>query len=144
MAEAIRKVLDHIVDHYAVRDDQKEIDLNAPPMESGADIESDKQHVARREEDRADELADAFRQGLLLAHRARAAGQDQILLDDRIPAQDRLADALIQFLVRHDLATSRAEETEPMHYIYAVAVDWDRLQGVARAANVDLAQALAP
>ncbi len=143
MAEAIRKVLDHIVDHYAVRDEQKEIDLNAPPMESGADIESDKQQVARREEDRADDLAEAFHRGLLLAHRARAAGQEQILLDDRHPELDRVADAMIQFLVRYDLATSRSEETEPMHYIYAVAVDWDRLQTVARAVNVDLAQALA-
>jgi len=142
VAEAIRKLLDHIVDDYAVRDDQKEIDLNAPSMESGADIEADKQQVARREEDRADELADAFHRGLLLAHRARAAGEEQILLDDRHPDQDRVADAMIQFLVRHDLASSRSEETEPMHYIYAVAVDWDRLQTVARAVDVDLARAL--
>ena len=142
MPDRIRRVLDHIVAQYVVRDEQKDIDLNAPPTESGADIESDKRDAARREADRAGELADAFRRGLVLAHRARAAGQGEIALDDRDPAQDRMADALIRFLVSFDLAASRTEETEPLHYIYHVAVDWPRLTEVARAVEVDLDRAL--
>jgi len=138
----IRKVLDHIVATYAVRDEQRDIDLNAAPSESGADLESEKREAARREIERADELADAFRRGLTLAHAARTVGQTEVALDDRDPGQDRVADALIQFLVRHELAASRTDETGPLHYVYHVAVDWDRLTAVAREADVDLARAL--
>lgn len=142
MPDRIRRVLDHIVAQYVVRDEQKDIDLNAPPSESGAAIESDKRDAARREADRAGDLADAFQRGLVLAHRARAAGHGEIALDDRDPAQDRMTDALIRFLVSFDLAASRTEETEPLHYTYHIAIDWDRLAEVARAADIDLERAL--
>ena len=142
MPDRIRQLLDHIVAQYVVRDEQKDIDLNAAPTESGEEIESDKREAARREADRAGDLADAFREGLVLAYRERAAGRPEIALDDRQPAEDRMADALIRFLVSYDLAASRTEETEPLHYVYHVAVDWDRLTEVARAAGVDLDQTL--
>ena len=142
MPDHIRQVLDHIVAQYVVRDEQKDIDLNAPAAEPGDAIESDKRQAARREADRAAELADPFRQGLILAYRARVAGRAEIALDDRDPAEDRIADALIRFLVSFDLATSRTEESEPLHYVYHVAVDWDRLREVAGATGVDLDRAL--
>ncbi len=138
MPDRIRRLLDYIVVQYVVQDEQKDIDLNASPAEPGAAIESDKREAARREADRAGELADAFREGLILAHRERVAGRPEIALDDRQPEEDRMADALIRFLVSFDLAASRTEETEPLHYVYYVAVDWDRLDDVARAAGVDL------
>lgn len=138
MPDRIRQLLDHIVDQVVIRDEQKDIDLNAPPTESGEALESDKRAAARREADRAGSLADAFRHGLLAAHRARLAGQAEIALDDRQPDEDRMADALIRFLVSFDLARSRSEATEPLHYIYHVAVDWDALGGVARGAGIDL------
>jgi hypothetical protein len=140
--DRIRRLLDHIVAQYVVRDEQKDIDLNAPSTESGEELESEKREAAQREASRAGELADPFRQGLVLADRARAAGRAEIALDDRRPDEDRIADALIRFLVSFDLATSRTEESEPLHYVYHVAVDWDRLGEVARAAGVDLDQAL--
>jgi hypothetical protein len=65
-----------------------------------------------------------------------------LVLDDRDPEQNQEADALIGFLVSHDLASSRAEETEPRHYRYYVAVDWDRLAAAASAAGIDLDQTL--
>ena len=142
MPERIRRVLDHIVANYVVSDEHKDIDLNAAPTESGADIDAEKRDAARREAERAGELADPFRAGLAQAFLAAEAGQAEIALDDRDPEQDRRADALIRFLVRYDLASSRTEETDPMHYVYHVAVDWDRLRGVARAAEVDLDAAL--
>lgn len=142
MADRVRKVLDHIVAQYVVRDEQKDIDLNAAAAEPGDAIASEKRQAARREGDRADDLADAFRQGLLLAYRSRAAGQPEIALDDRDPAEDRIADALIRFLVSFELAASRTEESEPMHYVYHVAVDWDRLVQVAHETGVDLDEAL--
>lgn len=142
MADRVQTVLDYIVNQYVVRDEQKEVDLHAAPSESGADIEADKKVAVRREADRADDLADSFRRGLVLAHQARANGQDELSLDDRDPEQNQLADALISFLVRYDLAASETEEIEPLHYRYLISVDWDRLGDVARAADVDLDRAL--
>ena len=142
MADEVRKLLDYIVAHYVVRDEIKSIELDATPREPGEVIEQDKKDVVRREEDRAASLADAFARGLALAHGGRSLGQTEVVLDDRDPEQDRMADALIRFLVSHDMAASRTEETEPRHYTYHVAVDWDRLADVAREADVDLERAL--
>ena len=142
MADDVRKLLDHIVAQYVVRDELKSIDLDAPAQEPGAVIEADKKEAVRREEDRAASLADAFARALALAHGGRSLGQTEVVLDDRDPEQDRMADAMIRFLVSHDLAASRTEETEPLHYTYHVAVDWDRLADVAREADVDLDRAL--
>jgi hypothetical protein len=143
VAEPIRKLLDYIVVNYAVEDEQLDIDLNANAVETGHEIETEKREVAEREIERADELADAFTQGLVAAYRARKQGQNEIVLDDRDPEENRMADALIGFLVSFDLAESRSEETEPMHYRYSVAVKWDRLSSVAGQAGVNLEQALA-
>ena len=142
MADEVRKLLDHIVARYVVQDELKNIDLDASAQEPGAAIEADKREAIRREEQRAHSLADAFARGLMLAHGGRSLGQDELVLDDRDPEQDRMADALIRFLVSHDLASSRTDETEPMHYTYYIAVDWDRLGEVAREAEVDLERAL--
>lgn len=142
MPDRIRRVLDHIVAQLVVTDEQKDIDLNAAPTEPGDAIESDKREAARREIDRAGDLAEWFRAGLIRAHQARARGGAEIALDDRQPDEDRMADALIRFLVSFGLAGSRTEETEPLHYVYYVAVDWDRLGKVAAAAGVDLDVAL--
>jgi hypothetical protein len=49
-----------------------------------------------------------------------------------------MADALVHFLVGPGLAESTTRETEPMHYVYTVAIDWHELNAVAKAANVDL------
>ncbi|MBA2521318.1 MAG: hypothetical protein H0V24_16800 [Chloroflexia bacterium] len=144
MAGTIRELLDYIVVHYAVEDEQKDVDLNASAVESGSEIESEKRDVAQREIDRAEELADPFARGLVAAYRASQAGATEIVLDDRDPEENRMADALIGFLVSYELATSRTEETDPMQYRYFVTVNWDRLQPVARAAGVDLTSALAP
>ena len=142
MADEVRRLLDYIVAQYVVRDEVKSIELDAPPREPGEVIEADKKEVVRREEGRADSLADAFARGLRLAHGGRALGQREVVLDDRDPEEDRMADALIRFLVSHELAGSRTEETEPMHYAYHVTVDWERLGKVAREAEVDLERAL--
>ena len=74
---------------------------------------------------------------------ARASGKHEIRLDDRDPEQNAIADALIAYLVRFDLAESRSEETEPGHYDYFISVDWDPLYRVAESAGIDLPAALA-
>ena len=142
MPDRIRALLNDIVTHYVVRDEQKDIDLNAPASEPGGELESEKRQAARREVERADELADAFHHGLVLAYRNWTTGAGALALDDRRPAENEIADALIGFLVSYDLAESRSEETEPMHYTYHVTIDWERLGAVADAANIDLRRTL--
>lgn len=132
MADDLRKLLDHIVRTYVVRDELIAIDLEASASDRGESIESDKKRAARREFDRADDLADAFARGLSQAQ----AGL--IVLDDRDKRENQIADALIQFLVRADLATSRAVELEPNHYRYRILIDWPKLVSVARDAGIDL------
>ena len=143
MAEPIRELLNYIVVQFAVKDEQIDIDINANAVEEGDEIAAEKQEAARREMARADDLEDAFTKGLLAAYRAKQAGQNELVLDDRDPDENRMADALIGFLVSFELAESRSEETESMHYQYTITVDWDRLRAVAVNAGVDLNRALA-
>ncbi|MEJ7762618.1 MAG: hypothetical protein WKF80_07465 [Thermomicrobiales bacterium] len=143
MADEMRRLLDHIVEHYVVRDEVKTIDLDAPPREPAEVIDAEKRDVVRREQERADELADAFAHGLARAHHRNEIGGHELALDDRKPEEDRMADALIRFLVSHDLASSRTEETVPLHYTYYLQIDWDRIAGVAGEAGVDLDRAIA-
>lgn len=136
MADDLRKVLEHIVRTVVVRDELVAIDQDATASDAGAAIESDKRRAVRRELDRAGDLADAFSKGIARAN----AGL--IVLDDRKPDENQIADALIHFLVRTDLATSRAVETEPNHYRYRILINWSKLESVARDAGVDLNHAV--
>jgi hypothetical protein len=138
VAERVRTVLDYITSRYLVREDLRSIDFDAASSESGEAIDADKREAIKREKARADDLADPFREGLILAYRARQAGEREIALDDRDPNENAIADALIFALVRTDLAASISEETEQYHYVYRIAVDWDRLFEIATAAGVDL------
>jgi hypothetical protein len=136
VADDLRKVLDHIVRTYVVRDELVSIDQEASASDRGESIESDKKRAVRREFDRADELGDAF---------CRGVGRSQsglIVLDDRDKEENQMADALIHFLVKTDLATSRAVETEPNHYRYRILINWSKLETVARDAGVDLDSAV--
>ena len=116
--------------------------LAAALRESGHEIVSDQQEAVRREESRADDLAPAFAQGLARAWRRAKLGGNELSLDDRNPEENRIADALIGFLVSYDLAASRSIETDANHYVYAITIDWSRLGDVARDAGIDLSQAL--
>lgn len=134
MADDLRKLLDHIVRTFLVHDELVSIDLEASASDRGESIDSDKKRAVRREFDRADDLADAFLKGVTRAE----AGL--IVLDDRDKSENQIADALIHFLVRSDLATSRAVELEPNHYRYRILIDWPKLESVARDAGIDLNQ----
>jgi hypothetical protein len=136
VADDLRKVLDHIVRTLVVRDEMVSIDQEATASDGGASIESDKRRAARREHGRADDLADAFCRGIAQSR------SGLIVLDDRKPDENQMADALIHFLVRMDLATSRAVETEPNHYRYRIIINWSKLESVASDAGVDLNQAV--
>ncbi|MFL5758793.1 MAG: hypothetical protein ACJ789_03590 [Thermomicrobiales bacterium] len=142
MNQESRKLLDYIVSHFVLHDELVSIDLDASASEAGDSIETEKRQAARRDHARADELAGAFAEGLARANDSRAAGQDELTLDDRDPKQNQIADALIQFLVSHHLAASRSEPTTEYHYVYSIAVDWEKLGEVANAAGIDLERAI--
>lgn len=144
MANDVQKLLQHIVHHYIARQEAIELDRDASAAEPGAAIAADKRRIVKDEEHRADELHDAFRDGLRRAHDARRAGGNAISLDDRKPDENNQADALIHFLVRSQLATSTSRETDQHRYIYTIAVDWDALERVAGEARVNLKSVLGP
>lgn len=142
MADALDRVLDHIVRQYLVRDEVRTIDLDASAAEPGEGLEAEKREAAAREIERAQDLRAPFAAGLRRAAAAHAAGHPAIALDDRDPEHDRLASALVHALVRTGLATSHADETEEHHYVYRLTVDWAALRSVATEAGVDLDEAL--
>ena len=131
MADAFADLLDLIVRDYAIPDAQKDIDLNASVDEPAAVIEADKQLIVTESTERARQLFPSFRTGLVLAFEAQGVGKHEIRLDDRDAEQNAIADALIAYLVRFDLAESRSEETEPGHYDYFISVNWDALYQLA-------------
>lgn len=132
----MRKLLDHIVRTYVVRDELVSIDQEASASDRAESIESDKRRAVRREMERADELSDAFTRGITRSN------SGLIVLDDRVQEENQIADALIHFLVKTDLASSRAVETEPNHYRYRILIHLDKLEAVAREAGIDLGNAL--
>ena len=142
MIDEVRRVLEFIVSQYVVRDEVRTIDRDASVIPDGQSIEADKQQAVRRESDHANALAEPFNSGLILAWRRASRGGVELLLDDRIQQENAIADALIQFLVRFDLATSRTEETDPLHYTYYISVNWDRLFHLAASNDIDLRGAL--
>jgi hypothetical protein len=138
VADETEKLLRYIVRTFLARQEVLEIERDAKAEIDAGDIVADQQRAIRDEEQRAEELGDAFRAGLLRADAARRAGGNAISLDDRKEEENRQADALIHFLVRSDLASSTTRETDPHQYIYTIAVDWDALHRTARDARVDL------
>ena len=138
MPDDLQRLLRHIVYHVIAHEEAKDIERDATAIDSVTDVAASQRRVFRDEEQRAEDLAVPFRDGLRRAVAAGKAGGNAISLDDRDPAEDRIADALIHYLVGAGLATSTTRETEEHHYIYTIAIDWEKLADVARQANVDL------
>ncbi|MFN8660646.1 MAG: hypothetical protein U0075_02070 [Thermomicrobiales bacterium] len=143
VADAFSALLDAIVRDLVIVDLQKDVDLNSAPEIDGSVIEAQKTEIAATSEARAADLEGAFREGIVLAYEAQQTGHAEISLDDRQAEQNAIADALITYLVRYDLAESRSEETDPGHYIYFVSVTWSSLYQFAEANGLDLPAALA-
>lgn len=139
--DGLDQLLQWIVQHHVIDDSQKDVDLNAAASDD--DLMGEKSEIATRAWERAVVLRDPFRAGLAQADAARDSGITAIELDDRDPAQNAIADALIQLLVPYGLAESSSRETDPMHYVYSVSVDWPALEAVATEAGVDLDRAIA-
>jgi hypothetical protein len=142
VADDVEKLLRFIARRYLAREEALEIERDASAADEGHDIVAGQRRAIQSEEQKASDMAAAFREGLQRAEAARRAGGNAISLDDRKVDDDRMADALIHFLVRSDIATSTTRETEQHRYIYTIAVDWDALDRVARQARVNLGEVL--
>jgi hypothetical protein len=140
----LRDLLDYIVDRYANVDNARRIDLDANAPLTGQELEADKAAAADREHDRAGDQAAAFAAGLERAWERARNGGDAISLDDRDPGQNAMAAALIGYLVRFDLARSESRDVGDNHYIYDIAVDWDRLREVVAASGQRLDDLFTP
>jgi hypothetical protein len=141
VANGIRKLLSHIVRHYTGPEEVKEVERDAPGL-AGVDLDEERSRALKEEQQRASNLDGAFRAGLQRARSASKAGGDAISLDDRDSEENQIADALVHFLVGPGMAVSKTRQTAPQHYTYTIWVDWERLEEVAREADVDLDQAL--
>lgn len=135
MNRGLRELLTYIVDRYATAANARRIDLDANAEIPGDEIAAGKAAAAEREHDRASEQAAAFAAGLERAWQRARHGGATISLDDRDPEQNAMAGALIDYLVRFDLARSDSRDVGANHYVYDIAIDWDRLREVAAASG---------
>ncbi len=142
MADGLERLLEYLVGREIVGQEEKNVQLNVGPREPGETVAADRRIVHERDRHRVTELGPAFAEGLRRAYDARRAGRPELILDDRHNDENAIADALVQFLVRPDLAASHSEQTEPNHYRYHFTIDWPQLATLAAEAGIDLDQEL--
>lgn len=139
MDARLRQLLDTIVNSYEVPMEEKAAELGNPAahqMGEDSPDEADREVGARA---RADDLAESFALGLQAAVQA---GSAPLRLSSADAIQNRIADAMIQLLVRPGLATVHEEESGVDQYHYDVTVDWPALRRVAAQAGINLEEAL--
>jgi hypothetical protein len=135
----IRKILDYIISHSVAPEEEKIADLDATSRVPQERIEEISTEVVDQEKEAAARLLPHFAAGLLAAARNRNA---PLPLDDRDPAQNAMADALIRFLVKPGLATVETADAGAGHYTYQVTLDWAALERMAQGAGLNLNEAL--
>jgi hypothetical protein len=94
------------------------------------EMRSNQARLAREEREEARRELGSFRAALEDA-RARGGELGEVPYDAADRAQDDMADALIQYLVRPGYAEVRTEEPSPGRYVYHVRVDWAKLRKLA-------------
>ena len=135
----MRKLLDYVINHRLAPIEEKMADMERTSRVPEERIEEISATTVEHEREAAARLLPAFAAGLRAAAINRGG---PLLLDDRNPAQNGIADALIRFLVKPNMATVETEEMGPEHYAYRVTIDWAALERVAQAADVDMEEAL--
>jgi len=143
VADGVERLLNVLIDREILRLEEKNVELTAGPRVSAETVDANQHIEADRERQRVSDLGGAFAAGLRRAYAAQQSGESEIALDDRRLDENAMADALVQFLVRPQYATSQTDQTEPNHYVYRIAVDWAHLSRLADEAGIDLRAALA-
>jgi hypothetical protein len=140
----MERLLNVLIEREILRVEEKNVELTAGPRVPATTVDANQSIEADREHQRISDLGGAFAAGLRRAYAAQQSGAGEIALDDRRQDENAMADALVQFLVRPHYATSQTEPSEPNHYVYHIAVDWERLHRLADEAGIDLRAALVP
>ena len=138
MADGLDRLLHALIEREILRVERKNVQMTAGPNVPAETVDANQLIEIERERHRAAELGPAFADGLRRAHAAHQSGGDDLALDDRRADENAIADALVQFLVRPQMATSHSEQTEPNHYLYHITVDWPRLGQLASEIGMDL------
>lgn len=134
MAGDARRLLDHIIRTRLHRVELWQAELDATAENSDTLLDS-VQRIEQRQREAARTLAGPFATGLGRAARHLAA---PLVLDDRQPEENTIADAMILFLVKAGLATVTSDSVGAGHYRYQVMIDWPAIDAVAREAGVSL------
>jgi hypothetical protein len=108
-----------------------EAERQATSRRSLAELQQDQERAARDELAGARRELDTFRAAIQDAWTRGADGQAEVPYRSSEAAEDRLADVLIQYLVRPGYAEVRTDEPSPAQYVYNVRVDWPRLRELA-------------
>ena len=107
-------------------------ELQATSRRSLAELQEDRQRVARDELAEARRELDEFRSAISdVRTRGGNDGRAEVPYDSRDSAQNQAADVLIQYLVRPGYAEVRTDEVGPEDYVYYLRVDWVRLRELA-------------
>lgn len=118
---------------YKVRDETISIEANSTSRRDMADVKREERDIAEDEMQRVSDAVPMIADALRLTRPANGA---EVPFDSRDAEQDRLAGALIEYLVATDFATVRTEDLGDEWYRYNVAVNWPRLDDLA--ARLDL------
>ena len=124
----LASLLDALVWFFKVPTETLDIEATATARRPMGDVLREARAVGDEELERAREALPAFEAGISAA---RASDTPEVSFDSADPEQDRIAGALISYLVTTDLATVRTEELPDERYRYHIAIDWPRLDTFA-------------
>ncbi|MBV9168943.1 MAG: hypothetical protein JOZ81_02515 [Chloroflexi bacterium] len=111
-----------------------EAERQATSRRSLAELQQDQERAARDELAEARRELDTFRAAIEDARgRGGSDGGAEVPYRNTEPSEDRMADVLIQYLVRPGYAEVRTDEIGAGQYVYYVRVDWQRLRELAEA-----------
>ncbi|HUS15985.1 MAG TPA: hypothetical protein VM536_13345 [Chloroflexia bacterium] len=144
MAEGeARKFLEFILHSRVATMEEKKAEFAARAVDPGDQPAIMAAHEVQTEEEAADRQFPAFHAALRALGGTRRDGAPPLVLDDADPQQNALADAVVRFLVKPQLAAVETEEAGAEHFRYRVTVDWPAMQRTATLAGVDLNALLA-
>lgn len=135
MAQFYETLLGHIINSRVIVLDKKIIELEATPTQ---EVNEDLERIERARKRGQSEDIRPFSRALVYAYQNVQAGKPTVDLRQSVPEEDDMADAMIQYLVKPDLATVITEDAGNNNYIYHIEVDWNALDTVAREVGLDL------
>ena len=124
----LASLLDGLVWFFKLRAETAAIEATAKARRPMDEVVKEEQRLIGDELDRAREALPDFERGI---REMRSAGQAEVAFDSGDPEQDRVAGALIGYLVATDFATARTEELSEGRYRYHIAANWPLLDHFA-------------